>query len=99
MKVEQFLSIKPRRGRRRLGLMLKVPSGPGEFHPEPLTQPDVNLSIHPARAIVGRLPPSAEIAGSSGFEYWNWPPAYLEAALPLHVLTTDYLQTDHCFEV
>jgi N-acetylglutamate synthase-like GNAT family acetyltransferase len=31
--------------------------------------------------------------------YWNWPPAYLEAALLLHVLTTDYLQTNHCFEV
>jgi N-acetylglutamate synthase-like GNAT family acetyltransferase len=31
--------------------------------------------------------------------YWNWPPAYLEAALLLHVLTTDYLRTNHCFEV
>jgi len=30
---------------------LFVPSRPGEFHPEPLTDPDVNLSIHPARAI------------------------------------------------
>ena len=27
------------------------PSRPGEFHPEPLTEPDLNLSIHPARAI------------------------------------------------
>jgi hypothetical protein len=27
------------------------PSRPGEFHPEPLTDPDVNLSIHAARAI------------------------------------------------
>jgi hypothetical protein len=26
------------------------PSRPGEFHPEALTDPDVNLSIHPARA-------------------------------------------------
>jgi hypothetical protein len=26
------------------------PSWPGEFHPEPLTDPDTNLSIHPARA-------------------------------------------------
>jgi hypothetical protein len=25
-------------------------SRPGEFHPEPLTEPDLNLSIHPARA-------------------------------------------------
>src|SRR5215470_18876628 len=45
-----------------------MPSRPGEFHPEPLTDPDVNLSIHPARAIVRRLPPSAEIAGSSRFD-------------------------------
>src|SRR5262245_5663283 len=29
----------------------KMPSRPGEFHPEPLTEPDLNLSIHPARAI------------------------------------------------
>jgi hypothetical protein len=27
-----------------------MPSRPGEFHPEALTDPDVNLSIHPARA-------------------------------------------------
>ena len=27
------------------------PSRPGEFHPEPLTDPYVNLSIHTARAI------------------------------------------------
>ena len=26
------------------------PSWPGELHPEPLTDPDLNLSIHPARA-------------------------------------------------
>ena len=29
----------------------KVPSRPGEFHPEPLTEPDVILSHHPAHAI------------------------------------------------
>jgi cytochrome P450 len=27
-----------------------LPSRPGESHPEPLTGPDVNLSIYPARA-------------------------------------------------
>jgi len=27
------------------------PSRPGEFHPEPLTEPYVNLSIHTARVI------------------------------------------------
>src|SRR6266478_4844114 len=37
-----------------------VPSRPREFHPEPLTDPDLNLSIHPARVTARRLPPSAE---------------------------------------
>jgi hypothetical protein len=29
----------------------RMPSRPGEFHPEPLTDPDLILSHHPARAI------------------------------------------------
>ena len=29
---------------------IMVPSRPGEFHPEPLTDPDLTLSRHPARA-------------------------------------------------
>ena len=38
-----------------------MPSWPGEFHPEPLTDhPDRILSHHPARAIARRLPPSTE---------------------------------------
>src|SRR6266550_9286461 len=41
------------------------PSRPGEFHPEPLTDPDVNLTIHPARATQRRLPPSAKTRSSS----------------------------------
>jgi hypothetical protein len=45
----------------------KVPSRPGEFHPESLTEPDLILSHHPARAIARRLPPSAESSGSSRF--------------------------------
>jgi predicted ATP-dependent endonuclease of OLD family len=28
----------------------ELPSRPGEFHPEPLTDPDLTLSRHPARA-------------------------------------------------
>src|SRR5258707_13005409 len=44
-----------------------MPSRPGEFHPEPLTDPDLNLSIHPARVIARRLPPSAEPSGSSRY--------------------------------
>src|ERR1700674_3219970 len=42
-----------------------LPSRPGEFHPESLTEPDLILSHHPARAIARRLPPSAESSGSS----------------------------------
>ena len=47
---------------------LKSPSRPGEFHPEPLTDPDLNLSIHPARAIGEGLPPFVKTAGSSRFD-------------------------------
>src|SRR5262249_304602 len=32
------------------GVSATLPSRPGEFHPEPLTDPDVILSHHPARA-------------------------------------------------
>ena len=45
-----------------------LPSRPGEFHPEPLTDPYVNLSIHTARVITRRLPPSAGRSGSSRFD-------------------------------
>src|ERR1700732_4572299 len=45
-----------------------LPSRPGEFHPESLTEPDLILSHHPARAIARRLPPSAEPSGSSRFD-------------------------------
>src|SRR5258705_6379405 len=38
-----------------------MPSRPGEFHPEPLTDPDLILSHHPARATARRLPPSVEL--------------------------------------
>jgi hypothetical protein len=46
---------------------LTLPGRPGEFHPEPPTDPDVNLSIHPARATQRRLPPSIKTRSSSGF--------------------------------
>jgi|ERR1039458_1540632 hypothetical protein len=54
-------------GRRSLKMTF-MPSRPGEFHPEPLTDPDVNLSIHPARVTARRLPPSADVLGSSQFD-------------------------------
>ena len=44
-----------------------LPSRPGEFHPEPLTDPDVTLSCHPARATARRLPPSVENLSSSRY--------------------------------
>ena len=43
------------------------PGRPGEFHPGPPTDPDVNLSIHPARATQRRLPPSIKTRSSSGY--------------------------------
>jgi hypothetical protein len=50
---QQTLAGIPRRG--SLGRV-----GPGEFHPEPLTDPDLTLSRHPTRATARRLPPSIE---------------------------------------
>src|SRR5262249_41426568 len=41
------------------------PSRPREFHPEPLTEPLINLSIFTARATVRRLPPSVRMLRSS----------------------------------
>src|SRR5260370_30779085 len=35
-----------------------LPSIPGEFHPQPLTQPYVNLSIHTAHYTPSDFPPS-----------------------------------------
>src|SRR3984893_19367882 len=45
--------------------LTKMPSRPGEFHPGPLTEPDLTLSRHPARATARRLPPSIEYRVSS----------------------------------
>jgi len=44
-----------------------LPSRPEEFHPEPLTDPDLNLSIHPARATERRLPSSVELRAPPGY--------------------------------
>src|SRR5437899_8196704 len=45
----------------------RPPSRPGELHPEPLTEPDVNLSAYPAGATPERLPPCSKTVSSSGF--------------------------------
>ena len=39
------------------------PSRPGELHPEPLTDPDMTLSRHPARAARERLSPFIQVGG------------------------------------
>src|SRR6266581_6111252 len=44
-------------------LCFLLPSRPGEFRPEPLTDPCLTVSGHTARAIRGRPAPSAEIIG------------------------------------
>jgi hypothetical protein len=49
----------------RLARARLLPSRPGEFHPEPLTDPDLTLSRHPARATARRLPPSVKNWSSS----------------------------------
>src|SRR5438876_12327612 len=44
----------------------KLPSRQGESHPLPLTEPDVNLSIYPARAIQPpAVPPTASARTSA----------------------------------
>src|SRR6516225_5124287 len=48
-----------------IGPIIMRPSRPGEFHPEPLTDPDLTLSRHPARATERRLPPPVENWSSS----------------------------------
>jgi hypothetical protein len=50
----------------RFGVVaIRAPSRPREFRPEPLTDLDLSLSTHPARATQRKLPPSVEISRSS----------------------------------
>jgi len=68
------------------------PSRPGELHPEPLTDPDVNLAIHPARATHGKLPLSGQTVGSSGCPLTQsrlrWPTPFAPRELPRFLATT-----------
>src|ERR1700757_4713477 len=73
-----------------------MPSRPGEFHPEPLTDPDLTLSRHPARAIARRLPPSIEHRVPPGVGWtqhqltrakWRWPAPFAPRALPRFITT------------
>src|SRR6266702_6566105 len=74
-----------------------APSRPGEFHPEPLTDPDLTLSRHPARAIARRLPPSLGHRVPPGVGWtqhqltrakWRWPAPFAPRALPRFITTT-----------
>src|ERR1700758_4772679 len=74
-----------------------MPSRPGEFHPEPLTDPDLTLSRHPARAIARRLPPSIEHRVPPGVGWtqhqltlakWRSPAPFAPRALPRFITTT-----------
>src|SRR3954466_8111487 len=58
--------LSPYLTRASLAFSSTLPSRPGEFHPEPLTEPDLSLSTYPARATPEgcRLPPRPR--GSSG---------------------------------
>src|SRR5258708_16195889 len=44
----------------------RMPSRPREFHPEPLTEPDLTLSRHPAPATARRLPPECQVRFCEG---------------------------------
>jgi hypothetical protein len=68
------------------------PSRPEEFHPEPLTDPDLTLSRDPARATARRLPPSVENWSSSCCQLARsqrrWPAPFAPRALPRFNTTT-----------
>lgn len=56
----------------------------------------MNTSFQRAREPT--LPEINELIARSK-SYWPWTPAYLHAALPLHILSVDYLQKNYCVEV
>src|SRR5215470_19201526 len=84
-------------------LAKNTPSRPGELHPEPLTDPDVNLSIHPARATQRRLPPSIKTRRSSGYplspSQCGWPAPFAPRELPRFVTTTEQSAPDRCLGI
>jgi hypothetical protein len=63
--VDEAFAASPQSGLAWLCFVL--PGRPAELHPEPPTDPDMNLSIHPARATLRRPAPSARTRSSSGF--------------------------------
>jgi len=66
----------PLSGSLRLDIDVAV-SGPREFHPRALSEPDVNLSAHPAPIIQPRAEfPSASVQTSYGFVLSMVPPTF-----------------------
>jgi hypothetical protein len=86
--------------RRRRCASLSLPGRTGEFHSEPPTDPDVNLSIHPARATQRRLPPSIKTRSSSGFPLTpprrGWPAPFAPRELPRFLAITKQCAPDRC---
>src|SRR5208283_1414514 len=79
---------------------VELPGRPGEFRPEPPTDPDVNLSIHPARATQRKLPPSIKTRSSSGYPLTpsrrGWPAPFAPRELPRFLATTKQCAPDRC---
>ena len=86
--------------RRRPCVSLTLPGRPGDLHPESPTDPDVNLSIHPARATQRRLPPSIKTRSSSGFPLTpprrGWPAPFAPRELPRFFAITKQCAPDRC---
>jgi hypothetical protein len=84
----------------RVSRPVELPGRPGEFRPEPPTDPDVNLSIHPARATQRRLPPSIKTRSSSGYPLTpsrrGWPAPFAPRELPRFLATTKQCAPDRC---
>src|SRR5215472_16568205 len=76
------------------------PSRPGELHPEPLTDPDMKLSPHPARATPRkpcRASPRQEFLRFPVDSILTWWPApFAPRALPRFLTTTRQCAPDRC---
>ena len=91
---QMFSALHPELGHYSMQSALRIwPSRPGEFHPEPLTDPDLTLSRHPARATARRLPPSVENWSSSCCQLARsqrrWPVPFAPRALPRFLAITE----------
>src|SRR5271165_5226290 len=64
------------------------PSRPGELHPEPLTDPDMTLSRHRARAARERLSPFIQVGG---FLPWPVDPTWIGPPTPFAPLRLQQL--------